>query len=228
MEEFSPASEESNAAWKPRADFAPSGTLNVTRTAVPSSRVIGPESSSTRASKTPRSEQSVPKSSPAASPASTSPKGHTVRLETMDGSGPFSRTPSPLSGRVGSSSRTSRRSGTQIAGSTSSSATLPSWGSMLNGVLYELPTWERHTIEPEYGWLPTPTETANQLAPSMMKHRGCRNLSRLFPAGELCLIFEWLMGFPTGYSDARGSATLSVPQSPSGSVAAFSQRRNDG
>jgi hypothetical protein len=34
----------------------------------------------------------------------------------------------------------------------------------------------------------------------MMKHKSCRNLKRLFPDGEMCLIFEWLMGFPTGWS----------------------------
>lgn len=109
-----------------------------------------------------------------------------------------------------------------------SSVTLPAWGSMRSGVLYERPISERRTIEPEYGWLPTPTHTANQLCRSMMKHPSCRNLSRLFPNGELCLIFEWLMGFPTGYSDVSGSETQSAPQSRNGSDDASSERRSDG
>jgi hypothetical protein len=107
--------------------------------------------------------------------------------------------------------------GMPIADSSRCLATLPPSGSMRSGVLYELPTSARRTSAPAYGWLPTPTHTANQFCDSMMKHVSCRNLKRLFPAGELCLIYEWLMGFPIGWSDASASETLSSRRLPSGS-----------
>ena len=40
-----------------------------------------------------------------------------------------------------------------------SSPTLPRWGSMRNGELFQRPTWERHTCESDSGLLPTPTAT---------------------------------------------------------------------
>ena len=55
-----------------------------------------------------------------------------------------------------------------------SSVILPRWGTMLNGELYQQPIAERLTSEKESGsLLATPTATANQLSPSMMKHPGC-------------------------------------------------------
>lgn len=48
-------------------------------------------------------------------------------------------------------------------------------------------------------WLPTPTATANQWAPSMRKHPSCRNLQGL--VGKSPEVFEWLMGFPPGWTD---------------------------
>ena len=57
---------------------------------------------------------------------------------------------------------------------------LPKRGIMLHGVLYPQKTAEQTTNEKEYGYLlPTPTCTANQLAPSVQKHLGCRNLTNL-------------------------------------------------
>ena len=56
-----------------------------------------------------------------------------------------------------------------------SSLTLPKWGMLQNGEL-----WERITLPDALtsgtgsGFLATPTATANQLCPSMMKHSGCR------------------------------------------------------
>jgi hypothetical protein len=38
-----------------------------------------------------------------------------------------------------------------------SSPTLPTWGCLRDGELYELPTPERVTVEHGYSWLPTPT-----------------------------------------------------------------------
>ena len=57
-----------------------------------------------------------------------------------------------------------------------SSVTLPRWGMMLGGEL-----WERITLPPLIsgtgsGLLATPTATANQLSPCMMKHPSCKNM----------------------------------------------------
>ena len=52
----------------------------------------------------------------------------------------------------------------------------PASGMMLRGECYPLKTVEPITNENECGLLPTPTTMGNQLAPSMMKHAGCRNL----------------------------------------------------
>ena len=58
--------------------------------------------------------------------------------------------------------------------------------------------------------LPRPTAKANQLAPSMRKWPSCRNLQDLIgrtggaPHPEL---WEWLMGFPAGWTDCELSAT---------------------
>ena len=55
------------------------------------------------------------------------------------------------------------------------SETWPRWGIMQHGVCWERTTLVHHTRETGSGsWLATPTATANQLAPSMMKHPGCR------------------------------------------------------
>lgn len=62
-----------------------------------------------------------------------------------------------------------------------SSKDLPTKGMMLRGVCYPLLTSVPTTSESGCGfsvenYLPTPTTMGNQLADSMMKHRGCRNL----------------------------------------------------
>lgn len=55
---------------------------------------------------------------------------------------------------------------------------LPKQGIMLSGVCYPLKTVEPITNESEYGFsLATPTCQANQLAPSMQKHKSCSNLT---------------------------------------------------
>ena len=65
-------------------------------------------------------------------------------------------------------------------------------------------------------WLPTPTATANQLAPSMRKHKSCLLLQDLTgstggkPHPE---VFEWLMGFPERWTDLEHSETPSSRKS---------------
>ena len=55
------------------------------------------------------------------------------------------------------------------------SETWPRWGSMRDGECLEL-TMPGHltSVTGSGSWLATPTATANQLSPSMMKHPGCR------------------------------------------------------
>lgn len=64
---------------------------------------------------------------------------------------------------------------------------------------------ERPISATAFGLLATPTATGNQLAPSMAKWPGCRNLQRLADATGLTLLelYEWLMGWPIGWTDLR-------------------------
>jgi len=80
----------------------------------------------------------------------------------------------------------------------------PRSGTMQNGIAYRLPTLARLTEGIASGLLPTPTTQANQLAPSMQKHAGCRLLSKM--AGGVGgvvspMMYEWQMGFPMGWTD---------------------------
>ena len=54
--------------------------------------------------------------------------------------------------------------------------TLPRSGMTRSGFAYALPIVGRLTTEIDGGYLATPTTMSNQLMPSMMKHKGCRNL----------------------------------------------------
>jgi hypothetical protein len=200
-----------------RQGYECSGTPKAMRTAVESWRSTGRTSRATRTSETSTATPPQLTLLSEGSPANTSPKQQPERTEQMVGFGPSSPESSESSSPAGSSLRTQKGSVMRIAGSPKFSQTLPKWGSMRNGELFGLPILELRISEPEFGWLPTPTHTANQLAPSMMKHRSCRNLSKLFPDGELCLIFEWMMGFPIGYSDASELGTQSRRPSQSGS-----------
>jgi len=118
--------------------------------------------------------------------------------------------------------------------STAYSVTLPRWGSMQSGELSERTT-SAHLIggTGSGSWLATPTATANQLFPSMMKHPGCRawiptptahnakedgypsEHNRNTPTlaaqagGKLNPTWvEWLMGWPLGWTDCAASATV--------------------
>jgi hypothetical protein len=56
------------------------------------------------------------------------------------------------------------------------SETWPRSGTMRSGTAYQLPPLVPLTDATDSGLLATPTTKGNQLAPSMMKHPGCRNL----------------------------------------------------
>ena len=117
-----------------------------------------------------------------------------------------------------------------VGGWTVFSETWPRSGMMRSGTAYQLPPLALPTIGTASGLLATPTKTANQDAPSMMKHKGCRNLRLLrtpnagnekwrFSWQELGgssnpyrgtdfgrqkihpWEWEWMMGFPADWTD---------------------------
>lgn len=108
----------------------------------------------------------------------------------------------------------------------------PRSGMMLDGVCYPLQRLGRRTNETGYGYMATPTSTANQLSPSMRKHPGCvawlptptahnaketaapsewkRNTPTLATraGGTLNPTWvEWLMGWPLGWTDLEPLGT---------------------
>lgn len=60
-------------------------------------------------------------------------------------------------------------------------------------------TWVRTTFGDATGFLHTPTETANYMAPSMMKWSGCREFARVFGQPNP-INAEWLMDWPIGWT----------------------------
>ena len=122
--------------------------------------------------------------------------------------------------------------------------TWPRSGTTQSGTAYPLPCWERPTTATGSGLLPTPTTKANQLAPSMMKHAGCRRLKEMMlptpnagsdhwggswrecggsgnalrgtVLGEQKihpLEWEWIMGYPAGWTALDPSETPSSRKS---------------
>ncbi len=67
-------------------------------------------------------------------------------------------------------------------------------------------TWVLTTYGPDTGLLHTPTTTANYACRSMQKWPNCREFVRVFgqPTPEN---HEWLMGWPTGWTDLQPLAT---------------------
>lgn len=61
--------------------------------------------------------------------------------------------------------------------------------------------WIHQKFGHDFGFIHTPTTMANYSAPSMMKHRGCRNFVEVFnkPNPDNA---EWLMGFPINASSS--------------------------
>jgi len=67
----------------------------------------------------------------------------------------------------------------------------------------EPPIWVSPTGETVFGWLPTPTATANQWAPSMKKWPSCATLQKHIPSDLACAVFEALMDWPEGWADSE-------------------------
>ena len=65
-----------------------------------------------------------------------------------------------------------------------------------------LPTWVQIIFGTGFGYLHTPTCTANFAAPSMQKHPSCRNFVTVFGKPSPTN-FEHLMGWPVGWTDLK-------------------------
>lgn len=64
------------------------------------------------------------------------------------------------------------------------------------------PPWVRRTLGDDGGYLATPTATANQGCPSMRIWPGCARLQSIF-GGVTPDLWDWMMGFPAGWSDLQ-------------------------
>jgi hypothetical protein len=80
---------------------------------------------------------------------------------------------------------------------------------------YKQPIWVPPTNEGDCGLLPTPTRTCNHTARSMQKHASCRRLVRLCGGRLTPALWEFLMGWPEGWTDpdAKCSETGKSPWS---------------
>lgn len=90
--------------------------------------------------------------------------------------------------------------------STQRPTTLSRWVTKPAHLPYPRATWVRTTFGADIGYLHTPTTQANFCAPSMQKWGSCREWSRTF--GTITPeIFEWLMGWPLGWTDLKPLVT---------------------
>ena len=71
--------------------------------------------------------------------------------------------------------------------------------SEIDEVIEIVPTWIQESFKEVQGLVHTPTTMANYSCPSMMKHNGCRNYSKIF-GRPIARDAEYLMGFPIGAS----------------------------
>lgn len=68
--------------------------------------------------------------------------------------------------------------------------------------IFQRQTWVQTTLGKGTGFLHTPTCTANYTAPSMMKHKCCQLFLQAFGNARNPWVAEWLMGYPTGWTDS--------------------------
>lgn len=88
--------------------------------------------------------------------------------------------------------------------------TLRRWVTLPSAFPYPRKTWVATTFGSDFGYLATPTATANQSAPSMRKHAGCRNFVKVF-GSVTPEAYEYLMGWPLGWTDLKPLATDKCP-----------------
>ncbi len=93
------------------------------------------------------------------------------------------------------------------------SGTWPQWGMMHDGECFALTMSDYHIIEPEFGWLPTPSGTSNHgknhVAGSIQEWGGSWNTLRGTEIGKRKSqeLEELLLGWPVGWSDLTPFAT---------------------
>ena len=79
---------------------------------------------------------------------------------------------------------------------------LSRWVTPSNAYLCQRETWVQTTFGKDFGFVHTPTCTANYAAPSMQKWKSCQNFVQAFgrPSPKN---HEWLMGWPIGWTDFK-------------------------
>ncbi len=123
-----------------------------------------------------------------------------------------------ISGRTSGASSTRRDLATSSSrtSSTSRSASLPlsSAGSTIASPLPECspPSWVPRIADRDGGYLPTLTTRRNQHSDSMQKWPAYRRLRALAGASAPIRFWEWMMGFPVGWTDSECSATPQYQQ----------------
>lgn len=80
------------------------------------------------------------------------------------------------------------------------------WVMPPKGFGYPRKTWAQTTGGTGFGYVHTPTCTANYASPSMQKWSCCRNFVQMFGRPSP-LNHEWLMGWPIGWTDCDLPAT---------------------
>jgi hypothetical protein len=90
--------------------------------------------------------------------------------------------------------------------STEYCATLPKWGSMRTGECWELPMLELNIKETEFGLWPTPTTPSGggNCGGSGAYKNAIKNGTHI-PHSINPSLYEWLMGWPTGWTDLKPS-----------------------
>jgi hypothetical protein len=99
------------------------------------------------------------------------------------------------------SQKTSKRNQLQRLQETS-----PPWAILVPPLCFPRRTWVRTTFGDDIGYLHTPTCMANFAAQSMQKWPSCRNFVRVF-GKPTPLNYEWLMGWPIGWTALEPLAT---------------------
>jgi hypothetical protein len=88
------------------------------------------------------------------------------------------------------------------------SETWPRWGMMRDGECWELATLERNMLETESGFLPTPTRHNAKEGNYPAEHNRNTPLLATHAGGKINPDWtEWLMGWPSKWTDLRPSGT---------------------
>lgn len=77
-----------------------------------------------------------------------------------------------------------------------------------------LPAWALRTLGDDIGLLATPTTKANQCAASMQKHPSCRRLTLALGGKIHPPHWEWMMGWPIGFTAFGRRETAKSPSKP--------------